>query len=216
MMNVEGSMTITKKIYSLVVLVSLFAVGVAVAKEDCVECNTGVRGQPMSGNGNEKIMLALAKTSKVDALPFSYIQESYCRKFTQTEINFMEPFMVSLEKAEYPLNDILQKEGCQAEKYGENVKSPLLHLIADDPNGKERFPEFIYNYFKNKIKNEEAWRQAINAKNSKGETTLDYIEYQKRKNSYKRDSSKQSIENIIAFMCSKGAVYTKYPETKCP
>lgn len=217
MITVEGSMTITKKIYSLVLLLGLVAVGLVQAKDDCVACGTGVRGQPMSGNTNEKIVLALAKTSSVsDTLPFSYYQDGYCKKFNQTEINFFDSFIASLEKTQFPIDDYFQKDGCQAEKYGDSIKSPMLHLVADDPFGKEKFPEALYNYFMNKMKSEESWKKAINAKNTKGETTLDYIEYLKRKNSYKRDASKQSVENIIAFMCSKGAVYSKYPETKCP
>lgn len=55
----------------------------------------------------------------------------------------------------------------------------------------------------------------VNAKNTNGETLLDYIETRKQEPNYAR-IMKDDLDKIISFACSHGAVYSAYPNKKCP
>lgn len=218
-------MKLSKKISSIFIcsLLTTIYISSAIAGEVCVHCGTkNVQGMP---NLDTKFLSVMAKAAPPppdprDAgknIPFENYQDGLCMKYSQIERNQLGGFIRDLEESTpFPIDSYLQKPGCRQEGYGGNVKSPMLHLTADDPTRHEEFLQLFYKYYTVKRKDPSLWLAAINAKNTEGETVLDYFEHQTVKRNYRNQESLKAVEGIIAFACSKGAVYSKYNYKKCP
>lgn len=151
------------------------------------------------------------------ARSFEYMSDTFCMLFVQIERNELSSFIVEIEEnGIYPGDDFFNSPKCQSVNYGESVKSPMLHLVADDPNGMAEYEQVFFKYYTKRRKDNGAWLRAINAKNTLGETTLDFFKNQIDRNKYTLPETKAAVNTIIRFICSKGAVYSKYPDTKCP
>jgi hypothetical protein len=125
-------------------------------------------------------------------------------------------FTKEMDNSAYPTDDYLQKPLCQSEFYGSDIKSPMLQIMIDKPVTREGFTEVIYKYYTIKRKDESQWLKAVNAKNDKGETFLDYIESRIKSGYFSTSETLTAVTNVRNFICSKGAVYSLYKDKKCP
>jgi hypothetical protein len=184
------------------------------ATETCVQCGgTTVSGMPSVDSNLMKIAGAAAA---VDRYSFEDRLSDFCLEYIQIERTQLAGFIKRLEtKTAYSVDDFLQKAGCPPEGYGGNIKSPMFHLVADHPNKQEDYLQLFYKYYTIKRKNLDLWLAAINAKNTKGETLLDYIEFKRSQGNYPNEVTTKTVEGLIAFACSKGAVYSKLNK-ECP
>ena len=219
-------MKISKKIRIIFIgsiLTSLF-LSTAFAGGTCIECDKkNIHGLP---NIDPKLLSVIDKTMPevqkniimCKHSSFADCQDGLCRKYTQIIRNQLHSFIDELETTTpYSIDEFLQKPGCNQEGYNsDKVKSPMLHLTCEDPALREDFLQLFYKYYTVKRKDPSLWLAAINAKNTEGETALDYFEHQIRGNNYHVPESKNALANMIAFACSKGAVYSKYKDKKCP
>lgn len=151
-------------------------------------------------------------------IPFENYQDGFCRTFTHIVRNQLGRFITDLEESTpFSIDDLLQQPGCEQEGYNsDRVKSPVLHLTADDPWLRIEFLQLFHKYYNVKRKNNDLWLAAVNAKNTEGETMLDYFEHQQSKWYKDSESYKKAAQEIIDFACSKGAVYVKYNYKRCP
>lgn len=147
--------------------------------------------------------------------PFKNYQDLYCMKFAMLSRNQVAGFIKELEETQYPVDDYFQIAGCRQASWGGNVLSPMMHLVADDPAGRVEFPEVIYKYYTIKRKNPDQWLAVVNAKNTEGETVLDYLDHCITIGNFYSEGSKDAVARIISFLCSRGGVYSKY-DRKCP
>jgi len=147
--------------------------------------------------------------------PFATHQDTYCMKFTYIVRNQVASFIKDLEDTPYPVDDYFQVAGCRQKSWGGDVLSPMMHLVADDPAGRVEFPEVIYKYYTIKRKDPALWLAAVNAKNTEGETVLDYLDHCVTIGNFFSEGSKSAVARITEFLCSKGGVYSKY-DRKCP
>ncbi|WP_343582803.1 hypothetical protein [Herbaspirillum sp.] len=148
--------------------------------------------------------------------PFSSYQDGYCMKFTYIVRNQVAGFLKELEEeTPYPIDDYFQTAGCRQKGWGGDVLSPMMHLIGDDPAGRVEFAEVIYKYYTIKRKDPQLWLAAVNARNTLGETVLDYLDHLVAIQSFYAPESKNAVAQITAFLCAKGGVYAKYGK-KCP
>ena len=92
----------------------------------------------------------------------------------------------------------------------------MIHAIADDITKREEFLNNIWLYYSKKRKQPEIFNQAINAKNTKGETLLDYLQVMKKNNSYTEPTQLIALDKIIKMLCDHGGVYASNKELKCP
>lgn len=177
---------------------------------DCVSCGQkNVTGLPSNGSLDDldKIVKG-GQTQK-------FISKGYCMQFTQIPQEMVGTMIKELETTGYPVEKYLTDPICQPAGYSDAVKSPMIHAVADDVNKREQFLNNIWLYYSKKRKQPEIFDQAINAKNSKGETLLDYIETQRNKNQYPLSEQQPPLEKIIKMLCAHGGVYATTPNKKC-
>lgn len=144
--------------------------------------------------------------------PFKNYQDGFCMQFEVTSMNSLGGFIRELEESTpYSIDDYLQHPGCSQAGYAHTVKSPMLHLIADNVHKHDEALQKFHKYYNVKRKDNSLWLAAVNAKNTEGETVLDYFELRRRQHNYPSEISRKVVASIVAFACSKGAVYSKYP-----
>ncbi|MBC7429930.1 MAG: hypothetical protein H7336_15050 [Bacteriovorax sp.] len=218
-------MRFSKKFYTVFIssLLATIFISSSFAEENCVQCGSkNISGMPSLDSKFLKVIARAAPPAPDprDAgknIPFENYQDGFCMSYTHIVRNQLGRLVSDMEDSTpFSVDAYLQKPGCTQEGYGGNVKSPMLHLTADDPNLREDFLQYIYKYYTMKRKDPSLWLAAINAKNTEGETVLDYFEHLIVKNKFRNEESKIAVDGIIAFACSKGAVYSKYNYKKCP
>lgn len=151
---------------------------------------------------------------KISQSDYQYI---FCHKFSQIEWQMLGSLLVEeIEKTPFPTDDYFKIAACQPGGYSAAVKSPLLHIIADDPSKRMKFLNILWAYYTKRRKEPAIFTEIVNAKNTKGETLLDYIETMVQRGNYSSDGSKEAIAQIVSTACSHGAIYSAYPKKKCP
>lgn len=209
----------------------------AIATETCAVCgNKDIQGMPKIDSKLMNVLEAnipkptrkvtdpfdprpvVVYPEKVSNVPFESNLQSYCLGFIQTTENSMPLLIKKIEtKTAYSIDDYLTYPWCEQKGYNSNfVRSPILHQVADEPNGKENYLQVFWeHYHYDKPNGDALWLKVINAKNTKGETLLDYIEGETSRGSYPNSDATGAINTIIAYACSHGATYAKY-DKKCP
>ncbi len=199
-------------IYNILLCTLLLSTTVVAADKNCVDCvSKEVIGMPVI---NAKLVAALKEKAGVES--FADTAGYFCLKVTQIERNEVASFTKEMDNSAYPTDDYFQKPMCQPGAYGSDVKAPMLQIMADRPVTRDGFTEVIYKYYTIKRKDESLWLKAVNAKNEKGETFLDYIETKMKSGVYSNSEVLNTAINMRNFICSKGAVYSVYKDKKCP
>lgn len=143
-------------------------------------------------------------------------QYIFCHKFDQIEWQSVASLITKeMEPSGYSVEDFFRTPECQPGGYSDAVKSPILHVIADDPSKRVKFLDIIWNYYSKKRNDPAKFAEVVNAKNTEGETLLDYIETRKKNENY-ATIMKADLEKIVAVACSHGAVYSAFKDKKCP
>lgn len=150
------------------------------------------------------------KNTKED---YQYI---FCHRFVNIDANLVGYTLKEMEATSFSVEELLNEPTCQPEKYSAAVKSPMSHIIADDPSKRVGWVESFWLYYSKKRKEPAKFLDFVNAKNTEGETLLDYLETMINRGEYPSEGSKASIAKIIASACSHGAVYSKHTNKKCP
>lgn len=196
---------------------TLFAVTIAFAhlswaadKKDCVECTyKRVVGAPDLGG--------LEKLAKVDLSKdeLNAYQLSYCMKFEQVSNNygFKKDIIESMKKSPYSFDQYWITPGCTPKRIG-NTDAPIIHLAAEDAGGRMQFIQTLYKTYQERKDNAQ-WLKVVNAKNSRGHTLLDYIDYLSTSGTF-RDEEKSEVNEFITFLCERGATFSVSNNRKCP
>lgn len=222
------------KVLLLSTLIVLITMGCSTAK-DCVECTKKTLGKDVQPDSKPvadlkkdvEPSLALALKgplviTKNDRAPAGEVnskedyQDIFCHKFAQIEGNFVGLTIKEMEATSYSVEEFFTTPSCQPGGYSNVVKSPILHVIADDPSKRIGFLDSIWLYYLKKRKEPSKFLEVVNAKNTKGETLLDYIETMKLRGDYSSQGSQASLAQIISVACSHGAIYSTHSEKKCP
>lgn len=130
------------------------------------------------------------------------------RTFRKRILNEMEKLPVNGEIDLYFL-----EAGCNAEEFRGDARSPMAHLAAELPTVWTAHLEVIRAYFIEKKKTG-LFTRMINARNTFGYTTLDYVHYMVEKGKY-IDSQKPHIGTFVDYLCSNGGVYAFYRNKSC-
>jgi len=188
-------------------LLSTLIASHSLADDTCLECK--------NTTPNPDVLTNSASGYKPD---FDDTTWMYCSVFGQKTANTVGYYLkTELQNAPYySIEDYFQRAGCRVEEYGGDVKAPLLHMVADYPVSRHDFAEIVYIYYTKRRKSPDLWLKAVNAKNTKGETLLDYIELKIRSGRYSVESVLNAAKSIQKFACEHGGVYSKYSDQKCP
>ena len=149
-------------------------------------------------------------------IPQGDYQFRFCLAFAQIEGNFVGATLREMEATPYPVDEYFTTSTCQPDGYSDVVKSPIIHTVADDPSKRVGFLDSIWLYYSKKRKEPGKFAAVVNAKNTEGETLLDYIESMRSRGKYTVDGTKASLEKIVSSACAHGAVYSVYKDKRCP
>jgi hypothetical protein len=155
------------------------------------------------------------ETTIVPEHSFESYLSVYCRRYIKIEKNELNQMIRDLKETGYPVDDYFLTAECNPNSVG-GVKSPMLHLTAEDPCSRVEYPQIIYKYYTVKRKEPKIWLEVINVKNTHDETYLDFIETLIQQNEYRSAESKECVNQLISFACKTGGVYSKYPAKTCP
>lgn len=224
-------MKINSKLLALLMTSLSCLVGYSFA-QDCVECNSNVLTKESMPDKKKALDLKMAVEAPIEMarraerspalapspppLSQANYQSIFCDKFSMIEWTYIAPTIKEMEETPYAVDAYFQTPSCQPRNYGANVKCPLFHIIADSPGKRENFLNIMWLYYTKKRKDPAKFVEAINFKNTKGETLLDYIESMKKDGMYPTTETQATVEKIIATACSRGAVYSFYLDKKCP
>ena len=179
-------MTLSKLCVSF--LLAILMTSNALADDTCLDCNTTPNSAMLENTSSNA-----TSSHKPD---FEDTSNRYCVEFGQQSESTVNYYLkTELENASYySIEDYFQRAGCRIEGYGGDVKAPLLHMVVDYPESRQNFAEEVFNYYHKRRKSHDLWLKAINAKNTKGQTLLDYLESQLQANAYRNEGT---------FKCSK-------------
>ena len=201
-------MTLSKLCVSF--LLAILMTSNALADDTCLDCNTTPNSAMLENTSSNA-----TSSHKPD---FEDTSNRYCVEFGQQSESTVNYYLkTELEKASYySIEDYFQRAGCRIEGYGGDVKAPLLHMVVDYPESRQRFAEMVFNYYHKRRKSHDLWLKAINAKNTKGQTLLDYLEFRLQSNAYLSEGTLSGAKSIRKYICENGGVYSKYADKKCP
>jgi hypothetical protein len=133
--------------------------------------------------------------------------EKGAKTFRKRVLNDMETIQPTNKVANYFL-----EAGCNPNKIAA-TRSPLAHLAAELPSDRIDHLEVIRKYFleKNKLG---MFALILNAKNTRGHTTLDYFHYLVENKEITKFQINFSGE-FIKYLCTNGAEYSYYPHKAC-
>lgn len=141
---------------------------------------------------------------------------NYCMQFQQNGFENLGSMIKEMEASPYPVDDYFLEPECQAKSYSPSVKSPIIHAVADDPNGKEQSLRVVLAYYNKKRKQPQIFTKVLNQQNSLGETFLDYIETLRRRGITSHPDQQAPLKRIIEIACRNDAGYYIYKELNCP
>lgn len=184
-------------------------------QQDCAECS--VADKTVAGGPNVPLrgLIEVANKSNENDLKDNY-QIQFCDKFSMIEWESVGTTLKEMEATPYPVDTYFQMASCQPSNYNSSVKAPIFHLIADNPSKREKFLNILWLYYSRKKNDPVGFTKNLNAKNTKGETLLDYIESMKKNDMYPTLAFQTSISKIISMVCSRGGVYSVYSNMRCP
>lgn len=188
-------------------LLSTLSASHSLADDTCLECK--------NTTPNVDVLVDSSSSRKPD---FDDTTQEYCLKFGQKNANTVGYYLkTELQNAPYySIEDYFQRAGCRVRGYGGDVKAPLIHMVADYPESRHDFAEIVYIYYTKRRKSPDLWLKAVNAKNTEGETLLDYIELKIRSGRYSNEGTFNAAKSIQKFACEHGGVYSKYSDKQCP
>ena len=96
---------------------------------------------------------------------FPDVQSGKCRLFAQQTQNQLQGFIADMETTtKYTIEELLQEPGCISKGYHADIRSPMLHLIADLPVSCSKFLNTFDKYYTIKRKAPELFVKALNSK----------------------------------------------------
>ncbi|RYD90007.1 MAG: hypothetical protein EOP50_16670 [Sphingobacteriales bacterium] len=103
--------------------------------------------------------------------------------------------------------------GCEP-NYIAGTDAPIAHIVAENPTDRMQHLKFAEQYFAIKMNRPDLFVAILNARNTQGMTTLDYVEYVMFRRGFNL-SDAPGVANFIDYLCAKGAVYSYYREKTC-
>ncbi|MBC7428305.1 MAG: hypothetical protein H7336_06820 [Bacteriovorax sp.] len=192
---------------------------IRILSNDCVSCTPVMAaGSPLEGNKSAQLVALVSSKamSQADASFQSYLNV-YCMNFTQLGgvSNFKQTLldpMKATSGSEEGMNRYWLAAGCEPQLMG-GTTSPLVHLAAENATERKSYLEALQKYYLEK-NDKASFTKIINAKNSRGYTLLDYLNYLYVQKEFMAEEEK-GINDLYKFLCDNGGVFSIYKK-KCP
>ncbi len=214
------------KVLSLVVLAALIVVNGPIQNaeaavdisEVCYTCAADyVPGNPVQGN---KTLgdLALSSEQLLSARDSDFMSELdlHCMDFHRgTDAERTMNVKIIPEMIKHSPNGSIDgffiEAGCKPRNFA-NANSPIAHIAAESPTYRIEHLQIIKKYYKDNNR-PEVFIRIINAKNTTGYTTLDYVQHMLENKSYVK-VVENGLNQFIRYLCDNGAVYSIYKERR--
>ncbi len=187
--------------------------------KDCVSCTPEFAlGNPIEGNRTIKNISAVAGLQDLSDEEYKFQSHSfiYCGTLTQigNERDFKRKIIVPMtaESPDGNMDKFWLGSHCES-RYQTDTRSPIAHVAAENSTDRLVYMVALHKIYADK--NDLAtFTKIINAKNSRGQTTLDYISFMvSNKNLLKIEEP--GLNKFVKFLCDNGAVYST-EKRKCP
>lgn len=187
--------------------------------KDCVTCTPEMAaGYPLEGNKSAKLVAQVAAKAdtKEDALFYSHLF-MYCSlmEVPRNEKEFLKKMVVPMKEKSFGSNPdrYWTEAGCEP-RYIPETLSPIPHIIAENTTDRMQFMHSLKKIFT--AKNDLAtFKKIINAKNTQGQTVLDYIQYVWSNGRYIKEEE-PALNEFAKYLCDNGAEYSTFKNKKCP
>ena len=189
--------------------------------KDCVSCAADEAfGNPLEGNKSAKLiaMASSAAALSQEEVSFYNYLDIYCMNFSQLGgvKNFkkilIDPMTVTAGGNDEIVNRYWQTASCVPRLVG-GTKSPLAHLVAENPTDRKSYLVALKRYY-NEKNDKETFVKILNAKDSRGQTLLDFMNVLYEKKTYMKQEEKP-LNDLYQFLCENGAVAST-TQRKCP
>lgn len=211
------------KALSLVIITMLlvtfsFSQNANAASKVCYSCAADyVPGNPVDGNKTLGALALLSEDmlSEKDSVFMSDLS-IYCQDFhrgTDAEKTMKEKIIPDMKKysPNKSIDGFFIEAGCNPLNIA-NAKSPIAHIAVESPTYRLEHLKIIKSYYQ-ELKRPEFFEKIINAKNTRGYTTLDYVQLMLENKSYVKVVEK-GMNEFIQYLCDNGAVYSIYKEKR--
>lgn len=189
------------------------------ASKDCYTCNPDyVPGNPVQGNQTlgQLTQISVALLSDADSTFMGNLY-GFCMSFPGGVYGARDLKKKITSKLETKLINgkidlYFLEAGCNPDNLG-GARSPIAHIAAEIPSDRIEHLEVLRKYFIEK-KKDELFTKMLNAKNTQGHTTLDYLNYLLINKKF-TETQVEASGNFIKYLCSHGAVYSTYKNKSC-
>lgn len=211
------------KCLSLVVLAMLvltfsYIQNAETASKICHSCSSDyVPGTPVDGGKTLGDLALIAQDiSDRDSIYMSDLS-IYCDDFysgKNAKKNIREVIIPSMKKfsPNKSINGFFIEAGCNPNNFVD-AKAPIAHITAEAPNLKSDYLKILKEYF-TETKEGHFFKEILNAKNTEGYTTLDYVHYMVKNKNYTK-VSENDLNEYIKYLCDNKAEYSFFKEKKC-
>lgn len=189
------------------------------ASKDCYTCNPDyVPGNPVEGNKTlgQLSQISIALLSDADGTFMGNLY-GYCMAFpggVRGAKTLRKRLISEMEKTapNGKVDNYFLEAGCNPDNLG-SARVPLAQIAAELPTDRLDHLEAVRKYFI-ETKKDGLFVKMLNAKNTEGHTTLDYLNYlvENRKFSQTQIDASVGFKN---YLCSHGAVYSVYKNKSC-
>ena len=190
------------------------------ATKDCYTCNPEyVPGNPVEGNKtlSQLSQISLSLLSDGDGAFMGNLY-GFCMAFPGDirGAKTLKKRIISRMEKTAPNGKIdlyFLEAGCDPQHLEGGSRVPITQVAAELPSDRLDHLDVLKKYFVEN-KKEDLFEKAINAKNTKGQTTLDYLSYLIDNKKFDQTQMEAS-ESFRKYLCSNGGIYSYYKNKTC-
>lgn len=196
--------------------------------KDCLSSNKEkMQGLPLEGNRSlELVSLALKQEEdKIKNADFRAMVMIYCLELksymTGQEERFQEEILDRMvaEPYRHTVFDYWTTNNCPPLyirfQRPHEPRAPMIHIMTEIPSDTQEYIEQLKQYF---VKRNEVdkFREILNAENTKGNSTLDYVYIQAKEGFYLKEEQSE-VNKLIKYLCANGASFSTFKDKiSCP
>lgn len=190
-----------------------------VLEKDCVSCSPDIApGYPLTGNRSATAIAQVSNKALTQEEKnfYSYLT-IYCMTLPEIrgERDFKKRMIDAMAKTatDGNMDAYWTEPGCEP-NYIANTSSPLIHIVAQNSTDRMQYMVYLQKYYT--ARNDfTTFRKILNAKNTQGQTVLDYIQHSFSGRRFARQEE-PGLNEFIKFLCANGAEYAQNKDRKCP